>query len=104
MRKITHDAVTAFKNGYKFKSGNTEVNSHGYFLHGNKIAEYTSLFIDSNKDINITNAGWFTTTTKERLNGLPNVHIVQKKGVWYLNGVEWSGAWVTVKNNGLWTY
>lgn len=37
--------------------------------------------------VEITDAGWATTTTtKERLNGLPWVSISQKKGVWYLNG------------------
>jgi hypothetical protein len=41
--------------------------------------------------ISITNCGWFTPTTKERLNALPNVNIVQKNFVWYLNGQEWDG-------------
>jgi hypothetical protein len=39
----------------------------------------------------ITNAGWRSNTTKERLNGLPNVSIQQKKGDWYLNGEVWNG-------------
>ena len=41
--------------------------------------------------IHIQNCGWFTNTTKERLNALPNVSIQQKKGVWYLNGEKWNG-------------
>lgn len=35
--------------------------------------------------------GWATPPTKERLNALDGVSIQQKKGKWYLNGVEWSG-------------
>lgn len=104
MRKITFEASKAFMGGYNFKSGNTKVERGQLFLHGHKIAEYASLFNDGNKDINITNAGWSTTTTKERLNGLVGIHIVQKAGVWYLNGIEWTGAWVTVKENGAWSY
>lgn len=36
--------------------------------------------------------GFFTNTTKERLNALPGVNIVQKLGKWYLNGVLWDGT------------
>jgi len=49
------------------------------FLHGNLIAS------SSGEDFIITNAGWATVTTKKRLNGLPNVNIHQRKGIWYLN-------------------
>lgn len=31
------------------------------------------------------------TITKERLNALPYVNIVQRNYVWYLNGQEWDG-------------
>lgn len=44
----------------------------------------------------ITNAGWKSNTTKERLNGLPNVSIQQKKGEWFLNGTAWNGEWIKV--------
>ena len=62
------------------------------FLHGNKIAE------KRDGALWITNAGWNTVTTKERLNGLDGVTIFQRKHVWYLNGKEWCGEWVTVNN------
>lgn len=42
-------------------------------------------------NIIITNAGWFSNTTKERLSALPGVHISQKKGEWYLNDELWDG-------------
>ena len=46
--------------------------------------------------LSITNCGWETATTKERLNALPNVRIQQKKGIWYLNDVEWDGKLIDV--------
>tara|TARA_R100000654_G_scaffold74273_1_gene108275 strand:+ start:1117 stop:1374 length:258 start_codon:yes stop_codon:yes gene_type:complete len=55
----------------------------------------------------ITNAGWESKTTKERLNGLINEYlgypncigrgIHQKNFVWYLNGKEWNGKLIEVK-------
>ena len=46
--------------------------------------------------LSISNAGWQSNTTKERLNGLPNVGIYQKNWQWYLNGNEWNGEWTRV--------
>lgn len=60
-------------------------------LHGNLIARR-----GANGMIQVSNAGWFSNTTKERLNGIPGVSVCQRKGVWYLNGKEWNGEWVTV--------
>lgn len=94
-RQITIDAVNAFRWGDNFKRSNTEVKirSDGYRelrLHNNVIAWYDegSLFI--------RDGGWQSVTTKERLNGLPNVHIVQKNWVWYLNGEAWDGSKIRV--------
>ena len=77
MRKITILASKAFKQGKAFSRDNTsvEVYNHGpedvwkyLFLHGNCIAKQnTSRF---KGDLLITLAGWPTTTTRERLNGL----------------------------------
>lgn len=63
------------------------------YLHGNCIAKKIVKSKDSgdtiiSSRIYISDAGWRTTTTKERLNGIPWVSICQKKGVWYLNGKE----------------
>lgn len=44
----------------------------------------------------IRNAGWWTNTTKERLNGLSNVQISQRNYRWYLNGQIWDGNWIAV--------
>lgn len=94
MKKITQQAVNAFLNGKEFRRGNTEVTVHEatdttsyMYLHGNNIAyrDPTGLYI--------TVSGEFTNVKKERLNGLPGVHIHQKDGDWYLNGEKWNGDW-----------
>lgn len=97
MKKITLDAVQAFMNAEKFKRDNTEVevfeNVTVLKLFGNKIAW---LFNDPERTLTISNAGWDTNTTKERLNGIPGVHITQKNWQWYLNGEQWDGKLVDV--------
>lgn len=96
MRKITQLAVDAFMRGENFKSGNTQVIASAakteLYLHDNLIAMKTVMV-----GVSITNAGYFTNTTKERLNGLPGVKIQQKAGQWFLNGVKWGGGWITVR-------
>lgn len=96
-RKITTDAVNAFMNGENFSRDNTSVSVNSFgdvvlMLHGNQIAQKRKI----ENDLQISNAGWFSTTTKERLNGLPGVSVCQRKGVWFLNGEEWDGSWTTV--------
>ena len=94
MRKITQESISAFLDGKPFKKGNMEViiNDHGkyYVLHGHPIA------IMENGKLRISACGWKTNTTKERLNGLPDVHIQQKKGLWYLNGCYWDGNMISI--------
>ncbi len=88
-KKITSDSVRALLDGIPFKRDNTEVVREGtiYYLKlfGNKIAAMR------NGNLWISNAGWFSNTTKERLNALPNVRIHQKNWEWYLNGNQWNG-------------
>lgn len=90
MRVVTKNIVSAFLNRTKKASGNTTTNGASLFLHGNEIARHT------HRGLEITNAGWFSNTTKERLNALPNVSICQKARVWYLNGIKWNGEWTVV--------
>lgn len=101
-RKITNESVDKFLSREPFKKSNMQVekyynaftgsvNEFRLKLHGNTIA-----VLDEFNMLSITNAGWESNTTKERLNGLPNVRINQKKFVWYLNGVEWNGEWTRV--------
>tara|TARA_R100000951_G_scaffold10728_1_gene9113 strand:+ start:53015 stop:53308 length:294 start_codon:yes stop_codon:yes gene_type:complete len=95
MRKITEDAIRAFRNNQNFKRGNTWVQCvHGrrfLHLHNNVIAEMTQ-----HGELYITSAGWQTVTTKERLNGFPSVNIVQKDFQWFLNGEAWNGGLIRV--------
>ncbi len=90
-RKITQESVQNFLNGVPFKKSNMRVVREGtiYYLQlfGNKIAA-----IEADGRLWISNAGWKSNTTKERLNGLPNVRIQQVKGDWYLNGQLWDGT------------
>lgn len=95
MRKITRDAVNAFMHRKPFKRSNTEVAVHPsntrMYLHGHLIA-----MIDLLGNIRVTNAGYFTNVTKERLNGIPTVAVKQKKLEWYLNGEKWDGSMTEV--------
>jgi len=95
MRKITREAVDKFLSKETFKKSNMQVDEcYGQYrlkLHGNTIA-----VLDEFNMLSISNAGWSSNTTKERLNGLPHVHIKQKNYQWYLNGNEWSGEWTRV--------
>ena len=94
-RKITIEAVDKFLSREPFKKSNMQVDQcYGQYrlkLHGNTIA-----VLDEFNMLSISNAGWESNTTKERLNGLPNVRIHQRKFQWYLNGNEWNGEWTRV--------
>lgn len=69
---------------------------NSFFLHNNEIAKM------ENGSLWITNAGWNSRTTYERLNGLPGVSVNTKQGKTYLNGVPWDGNWINVgKSNAL---
>ena len=102
MRQITQQSVNAFLNAQKFNRQNMQVevlpNVTLLKLHNNTIAYR---YNDPEKTLTISNCGWFTPTTKERLNALPNVSIQQKSFKWYLNGEEWDGSKIDInqKNN-----
>ena len=78
--------------GSNLKLGNTRCFEGAIYLHNNKIAEYRA------DGLWITNAGWQSNTTKERLNGLPFVYISQRNFKWYLNGTSWDGSWIRVSD------
>jgi hypothetical protein len=92
MKVITEKSVQAFMNAKPFKRDNTEVvvlpNVTILKLFGNEIAYR---YNDPERTLSVTNCGWFSKTTKERLNGIPQVSIRQTKGLWYLNGNYWDG-------------
>ena len=67
MRKITRDAARALANGQNFSMSNTRVHNGTMTLFGNAIAKI------ENGHLMISNAGWDSSTTKERLNGLLDI-------------------------------
>ncbi len=98
MRKITQKSVAAFLAGRNFRSGNMTVSRGGFdgftvsmYLHGNLIAERNT------QTVRLHDAGWQTTTTKDRLNGLLDTlglgRIYQKDFAWYVgDGEAWNGS------------
>lgn len=112
MRQITKEAVNKFLQGENYSKNNTQVWS-GYecstervtklFLHGNLIAQRKAF-----GNTIITNAGWFSNTTKERLNGLLDLFgydkIYQKKFKWYLMDKAWNGNPVKLLKHNRWEY
>ena len=98
MRAITRQSIKAFMNAEPFKKSNMEVevlpNVTVLKLFGNRIAYR---YNDPERTLSITNCGWNTATTKERLNALPDVSIQQVRGEWFLNGMEWDGKLIDVK-------
>ena len=98
MRKTTEESVNAFMKAEAFKRDNTEVvvlpNVTVLKLFGNEIAYR---YNDPERTLSITNDGWKTPTTKERLNGIPNVDIYQRNNQWYLNGEKWNGNLIDIK-------
>jgi hypothetical protein len=102
MNQTTNKIVKAFLVGRPIKVGNSQSTGRAMYLFGNKIAEWRE------DGLWITNCGWQTVTTKERLNGIGmylNFWIAQRKGSWYITGNElggetyWSGDWVKVHND-----
>jgi hypothetical protein len=89
-RKISQAVAGAFIAGIEMTNSNTRTDGQSLWLFGNKIAEKRA------DGLYITNAGWFSATTKERLNALPSVSIYQAKKEWYLNGNKWDGKWIKI--------
>jgi len=95
MRKITEQAVKSFLDRKAFFLSNTEVEvENGQVtmkLFGNTIAgtDYKGTWI--------TDAGWESRTTFERLNGFDDVRVNMKKGQMYLNGFAWDGSKTYIK-------
>ena len=90
-RKITEAATRAFFNGDRFSRSNTTVRHDNgrseLRLHGHLIA------IRENGTVQLSDAGWQTNTTKERLNGvlsyLGKSRIYQRDWTWYRGqGIE----------------
>ena len=90
-RKVTTQVVAAFLSRTACSVGNTHTDGNTLYLHGNAIAEHRT-----RGTIRVTLSGWNTTTTRERLSGLPGVSVRTRKGQAYLNGTPWGGQWTTI--------
>lgn len=91
MKKVTLLTTTAFANGSSLKMGNSEADGDVYLLHGHPIARREG------NTITISDCGYRTNVTKERLNGILSAFgqsesIYQRKGVWYIGDHEWHGS------------
>lgn len=78
MKIITNESIEIFYNRGNLKKGNMKVVSDEtlttMYLHNNAIARLSLA-----GQLMISNAGWYSNTTRERLNGLKGVHVKQKK-------------------------
>lgn len=88
MRKETRDIMTAFIKRKSCTRARTQTNGDVVTLHGNKIA-----WRERDGSISMTLAGWGTTTTRDRLNGLcmmlmDKKPFSQRKGVQYYDDHE----------------
>jgi hypothetical protein len=90
MRQITQKIIHAFEGRYELRIDNSRTDGTSLWLFGNKIAEWCD------NGLSISNGGWNSRTTKERLNGLTGVRIQQVRGTWYVNGRAWDGRWINV--------
>lgn len=95
MRLIEREMNKAIQNCFYWKKDNTEViycaenDTNRVYLHGNHIATIAA------EHIELYTCGWYTNTTKSRLNAILSEHgngarIIQEKGEWYLveNGLK----------------
>jgi hypothetical protein len=73
MRKITEQIKQAFYAGKPKTVGNTKTDGNAVYLHGNKIVERRS------DGIYVSLAGWNTSTTRERINGITGAGFHQVK-------------------------
>jgi hypothetical protein len=108
MRRITQEAAQALLNGETYRNDNTHVEGGVMLLHGNAIARYDG------HTLMISNAGWHTTTTKERLNGVlatfdKEYQVFTKshrpmicrrwhdeRGLYCYESEKWSGDWTVI--------
>lgn len=114
-RKVSVEMTKLFFSGKSGKMGNTSTRDGKFFLHGNEIAHF-----DEDGDLWISDAGWPTVTTRERLNTILRqydaermqglglvVGVYQSKNKQYIdisdnvysqNSKSWDGDWFNVSD------
>ena len=97
MKQITLETRNAFLNSKNFKKQNMQVEVSKFNTFLKLFNNIIAIKDNETNKIKITNCGWFSNTTKERLNSLPNVLIQQKNFKWYLNGQQWDGNLIEIK-------
>lgn len=93
MRLVTKRSIECLFIGKNYSSKNTKVIGDRLYLWDTPIIEVRD------DGVYIQTGGWNTSTTKERLNGLPGVRVYHKKHILHLNGVPWNGNWSKVDTN-----
>jgi hypothetical protein len=94
MREITRKAYNTFNNKKHFTLANTKVRifngSPHLYLHDNLIVK------EVDGDIYISNGGWNSNTTRERLN--PFVKKIRKQGDNLIinEKLNWDGEWLNI--------
>ena len=99
MRAETRKIMTAFLAGKSAISARSRTDGSNVYLHGNRIA-----WREPNGDICMTLAGWGTTTTRDRLNGLCELHMgkrpySQRKGYQFFDDMPISVSQVIAVHN-----
>ena len=89
--QTSYDCATALERDGEISRGNTEVKGGYLILFGNKIA-----YKAKTGGIFITNCGWTSRTTFDRLNALNGVMVSYRGGILELNGNRWDGEWTKI--------
>jgi hypothetical protein len=84
MRRETSKIMNAFYRGVPAKAARTHTDGQTVWLHNNRIA-----WRNDQGDICFTLAGWPTTTTRERINGLLSTFGWGRWGVSQRNHEQW---------------
>lgn len=100
-RVVTDKVVAAFLAGQPKKVSNTHTDGKSFFLFNNEIAK------KENDGLYISDAGWDTPTTRERINGILkgagiDAGVFKKKGAQMLSlhgkDMPWDGKWIKVSD------
>ena len=84
MRRETQKIMNAFRGGYPARAARTHTDGQTVWLHNNTIA-----WRSNDNDISFCLAGWPTTTTRERINGLLSTFGWGRWGVSQRNHEQW---------------
>ncbi len=90
MRQVTERIAAAFASHETLRVGNTRTDGEHVWLHGNMIVKRAE-----DGQVLVSNAGWYSNTTRERLSAFCNVY--QKNFRWFIAGQEYEGGWVAAR-------